>query len=225
MAPKKEQPEKQPESKQPKKEQQEKKAAKSAAQPGAASKPGASNKAKAAKKSGASLGKVVSKRAKPVAVTGKAKGLDLIRKITLAHHNNRIDQFRSGDTINVFVKVKEGEKERIQVYKGVVIKIQGSGASKSFTVRKISSGVGVERTFPFLSPAIDRVEVLTTGHVRRSRLYYLRRLEGKAAKIQSDLAISEGEGGEESEVSSEQPVGDQSEGDQPKTAESAQSKA
>lgn len=122
--------------------------------------------------------------------TGPAKGLDLIRQVSLRPKNTKIDEFRSGDTVNVFVKVKEGEKERVQLYKGLVTKVQGTGSSRSFTVRKISSGVGVERTFPFSSPAIDRVEVLTKGHVRRSRLYYLRALEGKAAKINSDLVSS-----------------------------------
>lgn len=123
----------------------------------------------------------------PVKAAGTAKGLDLIRQLSLRPANEKIDDFRSGDTVNVFVKVKEGEKERVQLYKGLVTKLQGTGASRSFTVRKVSSGVGVERTFPFGSPALDRVEVLTRGHVRRSRLYYLRALEGKAAKINSEL--------------------------------------
>lgn len=129
----------------------------------------------------------------PKAATAKAgaKGLDLIRKISLRQQNAKIDDFRTGDTVSVFVKVKEGEKERVQAYKGVVTKIQGQGASKSFTVRKMSSGVGVERTFPYLSPALDRVEVSNLGKVRRSRLYYLRDLEGKAAKIESDLVGAE----------------------------------
>lgn len=159
---------------------------------------GAKSKAKKTAKSPAKASKATraahSKTPKAAAQTGKAKGLDLIRKISLKKHNAKIDDFRSGDTVNVYVKVKEGEKERIQVYKGLVTKIQGKGASKSFTVRKISSGVGVERTFPFLSPAVDRVEILNTGHVRRSKLYYLRRLEGKAAKIESELVATD-EGG------------------------------
>ncbi len=132
--------------------------------------------------------KAKAKTAAPKA--GTAKGLDLIRQISLRPTNTKIDEFRSGDTVNVFVKVKEGEKERIQLYKGIVTKLQGKGASRSFTVRKVSSGIGVERTFPFGSPSVDRVEVLTHGHVRRSRLYYLRSLEGKAAKINSDLVSS-----------------------------------
>lgn len=112
---------------------------------------------------------------------------NLIRRVTLKAQNPKIGTFSSGDTVNVFVKVKEGEKERTQVYKGIVTKLQGSGNGRSFTVRKISAGVGVERTFPFVSPSIESVEVLTKGKVRRSKLYYLRSLEGKAAKIESEL--------------------------------------
>jgi large subunit ribosomal protein L19 len=112
----------------------------------------------------------------------------LIQRVTMRPKNTKIGKFGPGDTVNVFVKVKEGEKERTQVYKGIVTKIQGSGNGKSFTVRKISAGVGVERTFPFVSPAVESVEVLTNGNVRRSKLYYLRSLEGKAAKIESEIA-------------------------------------
>lgn len=115
---------------------------------------------------------------------------NLVRRVTARPANKSIQPFSSGDTVNVFVKVKEGEKERTQVYKGIVTKVQGSGSSKSFTVRKISSGVGVERTFPFSSPAIEKVETLTKGKVRRSRLYYLRGLEGKAAKISSEIVTA-----------------------------------
>lgn len=121
------------------------------------------------------------------------RGQELVRKITLKSKNNQIAEFGPGDTVNVYVKVKEGEKERVQVYKGIVTKLQGAGASRSFTVRKISAGVGVERTFPFNSPAVDRVERLTIGQVRRAKLYYLRGLEGKAAKIESELARPTGE--------------------------------
>lgn len=125
--------------------------------------------------------------------SGKPKGLDLIRKITLSAKNKKIDDFGPGDTVNVYVKVKEGEKERLQLYKGTVTKIQNSGAGRSFTVRKISAGVGVERTFPFSSPIVDRVEVLTHGKVRRAKLYYLRDREGKSAKIESELVGQSGE--------------------------------
>lgn len=122
-----------------------------------------------------------------------AKETNLVRRVSVKPANKNIQSFSSGDTVNVFVKVKEGEKERVQLYKGIVTKIQGAGAAKSFTVRKISAGVGVERTFPFASPAIDKVEVITTGKVRRSKLYFLRNLEGKAAKIESELVTQKAE--------------------------------
>ncbi|KYG64140.1 50S ribosomal protein L19 [Bdellovibrio bacteriovorus] len=114
----------------------------------------------------------------------------MVRRVSVKAANKNIQAFSSGDTVNVFVKVKEGEKERVQLYKGIVTKIQGSGAQKTFTVRKISAGVGVERTFPFASPALDKVELVNIGKVRRSKLYYLRALEGKAAKIESELVTS-----------------------------------
>jgi large subunit ribosomal protein L19 len=113
---------------------------------------------------------------------------NLVRRATAPKAPKVTDAFRSGDTVNVYVKVKEGDKERVQLYKGLVIKIQGKGATKTFTVRKISAGVGVERTFPYNSPSLDRVEVVATGKVRRSKLYYLRGLDGKAARIESELA-------------------------------------
>jgi large subunit ribosomal protein L19 len=91
--------------------------------------------------------------------------------------------FRAGDTINVHVKVIEGSRSRVQVFKGVVIRRSGGGIGETYTVRKVSFGVGVERTFPLHSPNIDKVEVLTRGAVRRAKLYYLRDLRGKAAKI------------------------------------------
>ena len=94
-----------------------------------------------------------------------------------------IPAFRAGDTLDVHVKVIEGSKERIQVFKGVVIRRQGGGVRETFTVRKVSFGVGVERTFPVHSPNIDRIDVLVRGDVRRAKLYYLRELRGKAAKI------------------------------------------
>ena len=116
---------------------------------------------------------------------------DLVRKISLLNKKNTHPAVSSGDTVNVHMKVKEGDKERIQIYKGVVTKVQGSGASRSFTVRKISAGVGVERTFPFMSPSIDKLEILSHGKVRRSRLFYLRDLKGKAAKIKFALVTPE----------------------------------
>ncbi|KYG61147.1 50S ribosomal protein L19 [Bdellovibrio bacteriovorus] len=122
-----------------------------------------------------------------------AKETNLVRRVSVKAANKNIQAFSSGDTVNVFVKVKEGEKERVQLYKGIVTKIQGSGAAKTFTVRKISAGVGVERTFPFASPALDKVELVNVGKVRRSKLYYLRALEGKAAKIESELVSTKAE--------------------------------
>ena len=115
--------------------------------------------------------------------------LELIRRVTLNRHKKKpLAEFAPGDTVEVSVRVKEGEKERIQVYKGVVIKVQGAGIGRSFTVRKISDGVGVERTFPFASPAVEKVDVVARGKVRRGKLYYLRSLEGKKARISSEWA-------------------------------------
>ena len=94
-----------------------------------------------------------------------------------------------GDTVRVFVKVVEGTSERLQNFEGIVIKIQGGGIRKSFTVRKISYGVGVERTFPYNSPRIDRIEVVRHGVVRRARLFYLRDRVGKAAKIREKIIV------------------------------------
>ncbi len=94
-----------------------------------------------------------------------------------------VPDFRPGDTVKVHVRVVEGNRERIQVFQGVVIRRQGGGVRETFTVRKVSFGVGVERTFPVHSPIIDRIEVTTRGDVRRAKLYYLRELRGKKAKI------------------------------------------
>jgi len=95
--------------------------------------------------------------------------------------------FRPGDTVRVHVNIREGEKERIQVFEGVVIRRRRGGASASFTVRKISYGVGVERIFPVESPAVKKLEIKSRGHVRRSRLYYLRELKGKKARLRSKV--------------------------------------
>jgi large subunit ribosomal protein L19 len=100
-----------------------------------------------------------------------------------ASKRDDIPEFRPGDTLKVHVKVVEGNRSRIQVFQGVVIRRQGAGSRETFTVRKISFGVGVERTFPVHTPVIDRLEVVTRGDVRRAKLYYLRELRGKAAKI------------------------------------------
>ena len=94
-----------------------------------------------------------------------------------------IPAFRAGDTVKVHVKVVEGSRSRVQVFQGVVIRIHGSGVGRTFTVRKISFGVGVERTFPMHSPIFESIEVVSRGDVRRAKLYYLRNLRGKKAKI------------------------------------------
>ncbi len=115
---------------------------------------------------------------------------DLVRQAVLNNKTQpEFPDFDSGDTISVSVKVKEGEKERIQIFKGIVLKIQGSGPSRTFTVRKVSEGIGVERTFPFNSPSVDKIEVQAYGMTRRSRLFYLRDLKGRAAKVRSELAV------------------------------------
>ncbi|SER05883.1 LSU ribosomal protein L19P [Gracilibacillus ureilyticus] len=107
----------------------------------------------------------------------------LIEEITKDQLRTDLPEFRPGDTVKVHVKVVEGNRERIQVFEGVVIKRQNGGISETFTVRKISYGVGVERTFPVHSPRLDKIEVSRRGKVRRAKLYYLRNLRGKAARI------------------------------------------
>ena len=114
--------------------------------------------------------------------------MDAIRLIEAGQLKKDRDGFGPGDTVRVHVKVVEGEKERTQLFEGVVIRKRGDGARASFTVRRISYGVGVERTFPLHSPRIDRVEVVRTGRVRRSKLYYLRGLAGKAARLKEKRA-------------------------------------
>jgi large subunit ribosomal protein L19 len=106
-----------------------------------------------------------------------------IAELEKAQIRSDVPDFRPGDTLKVHVRVKEGNRSRIQVFQGVVIRRQGSGARETFTVRKVSYGVGVERTFPVHTPAIDKIEVVTRGRVRRAKLYYLRDLRGKAARI------------------------------------------
>ena len=112
------------------------------------------------------------------------KSFDAIHETTVRRD---LPPFRSGDTVRVHVKIREGEKERIQIFEGVVIRRRGGGASASFTVRKVSYGVGVERIFPVESPAGTKVEIKSRGDVRRSRLYYLRELRGKKARLRSKL--------------------------------------
>ena len=100
-----------------------------------------------------------------------------------------IPDFRAGDTLKVHVRVTEGNRERIQVFQGIVIRRQGAGVSETFTVRKVSFGVGVERTFPIHTPSVAKIEVESYGDVRRAKLYYLRDLHGKAAKVKERRVV------------------------------------
>ena len=108
---------------------------------------------------------------------------DLLLEVEKPSLKSGVPEFSPGDSVRVYVKVREGEKERIQVFAGVVIARRSGGARETFTVRKISGGVGVERIFPLHSPIIDRIEVDRKGAVRRAKLYYLRERKGKAARI------------------------------------------
>ncbi len=109
--------------------------------------------------------------------------LGLVNEITNDQMKTDLPDLRPGQTVRVDVKIKEGDKTRIQAYEGVVVKIQGSGIGQTFTVRKISSGVCVERTFPVHSPIIDKITIIRRGKVRRAKLFYLRNRSGKSAKI------------------------------------------
>jgi large subunit ribosomal protein L19 len=112
------------------------------------------------------------------------KSLDFVEQEML---RSDLPPFRVGDAVRVHVRVREGEKERIQVFEGLVIRRRGSGAGETFTVRKIASGVGVERIFPVQSPLVTKIEIKSRGYVRRSRLYYLRNLSGKKARLHSKV--------------------------------------
>ncbi len=112
---------------------------------------------------------------------------EIIKNIEAAQLKNNIPDFNVGDTVRVYAKVVEGEKERLQMFEGVVIKRQNGGIRETFTVRRIASGVGVERTWPLHSPRIDRIELVRKGVVRRAKLYYLRDRVGKAAKVKEVL--------------------------------------
>ena len=109
--------------------------------------------------------------------------MDIIKSIEHEQLKNKIPELKVGNTVRVHVRIKEGNKERIQVFEGIIIKKQGGGVNATFTVRKISYGVGVERVFPVNSPIIDHIEVAKVGKVRRAKLHYLRGLSGKAARI------------------------------------------
>jgi large subunit ribosomal protein L19 len=109
----------------------------------------------------------------------------------LAREQMRVDvpRFRAGDMVKVHVRIKEGDKERVQVFQGHVLRRRGSGLGATFTVRKVSYGIGVERIFPLHSPIIDKIELVSEGRVRRSRIYYLRALRGKAARIKEKRRV------------------------------------
>lgn len=109
--------------------------------------------------------------------------MNIINFLEFEQMKKNIAPFKVGDTVKVHVKIVEGDKQRIQAYQGVVIARQKGGVRETFTVRKISNGIGVERMFPLHSPSIENIEVVVRGHVRRAKLYYLRKLRGKAARI------------------------------------------
>jgi large subunit ribosomal protein L19 len=115
--------------------------------------------------------------------------MDAIRLVEAAQLKKDRDGFAPGDTVRVHVRVVEGEKERTQIFEGIVIRKRGEGVKASFTVRRISYGVGVERTFPLHSPRIERIELMRRARVRRSKLYYLRGLAGKAARLKERRAV------------------------------------
>lgn len=113
--------------------------------------------------------------------------LGIVKEIANKQLRNDLPEFNSGDTVKVSVKIIEGNRERVQLFEGVVIKRQGGKIAETFTVRKISNGIGVERTFPLHSPKIEKIEVVKRGKVRRNKLFYLRNLSGKAARIKERI--------------------------------------
>jgi len=161
--------------------------------------------------------------------------VDLVEKSFLRAD---LPEFRPGDTVKVHVRVAEAGRERIQVFQGVVIRRQGGGLRETFTVRKVSFGIGVERTFPLHSPSISRLEVVTRGHVRRAKLYYLRERKGKKARIRERRLTEEEllaaavrpevdeaepeEGPSEIQVAEEEPVGETEQEPAPEEAEAAE---
>ncbi len=132
-----------------------------------------------------------------------------IRSLVDLKENPDIAEFRPGDTVRVYAKVIEGDRERLQAFEGVVIRFRRGGLSSNFTVRRVSHGVGVERTFPLYSPLLEKVEVLRLGHVRRAKLYYLRKRVGRAARIKASTRwryeeLAEPVGEEEEEYGEEE---------------------
>ena len=113
--------------------------------------------------------------------------LDIIREIEAEQIRTDLPEFNVGDTVKVHIRISEGNKERIQVFEGTVLKIQNGGSRETFTVRRVASGVGVEKTFPINSPVIEKVDVVRRGKVRRAKLFYLRDRVGKAAKVKERM--------------------------------------
>ncbi len=111
--------------------------------------------------------------------------MDILNQITQEYKKNDVPEFGVGDTVKVYIKIKEGNRERVQMFEGFVLKKQNGGISETFTVRRIASGVGVEKTFPIHSPRIEKIEVAKKGDVRRAKLNYMRERTGKAARIKS----------------------------------------
>ena len=111
--------------------------------------------------------------------------MDVLSSVTNEYMKSDIPAFNVGDTVKVHVKIKEGNRERIQIFEGFVLKRQGGGIGETFTVRRIASGVGVEKTFPIHSPLVEKIEVVRRGRVRRARLHYMRQRTGKASKIKA----------------------------------------
>lgn len=107
----------------------------------------------------------------------------LLNDITKVYQKTVVPEFRAGDTVKVSVKIREGERERVQIFEGLVMKRQGGGISETFTVRKVSYGIGIERTFPIHSPLVEKVDVLRRGKVRRAKLFYIRKLSAKQSRI------------------------------------------
>lgn len=116
---------------------------------------------------------------------------DLIKFVEEEYNEakNKFPEFKAGDIVNIHVKITEGNKERIQQFQGTVIQRKGSGNGETFTVRKVSNGIGIERIFPLISPSIEKIEVIRRGAVRRARLFYLRGRQGKAARIKEKLQV------------------------------------
>ena len=112
---------------------------------------------------------------------------EIIKNIEAAQLKENVPQFNVGDTVRVYGKIKEGNRERVQIFEGTVLKRQGGGARETFTVRKLSNGVGVEKTWPLHSPIIDKIEVVRRGKARRAKLFYLRDRVGKAAKVKERI--------------------------------------